>query len=473
MTRVSLQPWSSSNGVDLMLHAYRVVDIRAAEDAHGGDLMSHAAFAIASRACDLLTDLAGRVYGSTILLLVGPGGNGGDALYAGAHLAGRGAQVFGICTHERWHEQAMDAFIRAGGRLLTTTEHLNLDLILDGIYGMGTRGAVDARWVTLASDAFVLSIDLPSGVDADTGQTSGAFIEADLTMATGALKAAHLIDPARSACGVIEVIDLGLDLSTPQVRSWQRVDVADALEKVAIDPQISDKYRQGVVALLAGSDTYPGAGRLAAGSAIAMGAGMIRHLSGVDLRAELPEIVAVDGQSNALAIGPGLMPEHEGAARELLSRDLPAVVDAGAIAWVPAQRPRTIITPHAGELARLLGVERSDVEARRLEHVRMATERLGVAVLLKGSTTIISSASGEVAVNPTGSSALATAGSGDVLTGMIGALVSRGMEVTDAAIAAAWIHGLAGAYAQSGASGIIEMIPAALAAVREGDADVE
>lgn len=453
-----------------MLRAYQVSDIRRAEEAGGDALMRQAAFAIAARAADLLVDLAGGVYGSTVLLLVGPGANGGDALFAGADLARRGARVLARCSHMQSHVEGMHAFQSAGGEVVQGdgSNITSIDLVVDGIYGMGARGALAEELrplIAITESVFTLSIDLPSGVVPDTGVVDGLHVQADLTLATGALKTAHLIDPARTASGVIEVIDLGLQLheSVPAVSMWQRADVAAAL--VPIDPTLVDKYRRGVLALLAGSKAYPGAGLLAAQAAIATGAGMVRHLGAVDLRSEVPELVSIDGQAQALAIGPGLTDGERDQAVELLARDLPAVVDAGATAWVTPGRADTVITPHAGELVRLLDVERSAVEAQRLNHLRQAADRLGVTVLLKGSTTLIATADGQVFANPTGSPALATAGSGDVLTGMIGGLLAQGLSVVDAAICAAWLHGVAGAYAQSGASGIIEMIPAALAMV--------
>lgn len=451
-----------------MIAAYGVDAIRQAEAPFGSALMERAAFAIASRCADLLVDLAGGVYGSTVLLLVGPGANGGDALFAGAHLARRGARVLAICSHDRWHQPGMAAFERAGGVVTNTDAAIDPHLVIDGIYGMGARGALDQHVAPLLRwcDAFTVSIDLPSGVYPDSGVVDGLHVQADLTLATGALKAAHLVDPARESCGVIEVIDLGLDHELasvdPLLHAWQAEDVAQLLTAHQPDATIADKYRRGVLALLAGSRDYPGAGLLAAQAAINIGIGMVRHLGDTDLRIELPEVVAIDGQAQAIAVGPGLTDSAHDEVKALLERALPAVVDAGAIPWVTPGRPDTVITPHAGELARLLDVHRSEIERDRLHHLRMAVERTGVHVLLKGSTTLIGTPDGKVFANPTGSMALATAGSGDVLTGLIGGLLARGCDPLDAAVAGAFIHGVAGGQAQSGASGIAEMIPLAV-----------
>lgn len=458
-----------------MRSAYRVAEIRRAEAHAGSDLMERAAFAIAARAADVLISLAGRVYGSSVLIVVGPGANGGDGLLAGAQLARRGAQVFALAVTERWHTQAMATFISAGGRVIDRSQVAPMHLVIDAIYGIGGRGPLDASLLTLfgseTDQPFVLSIDLPSGVEPDSGAISGAAVDADLTMATGALKAAHLIDPARHSCGVVELIDLDLPLGAPWISSWQGADIAALFDRLAISPITADKYRRGVLTLFAGSAMYPGAGALAARGALAMGVGMIRH-HGPALLDEVPEIVMVDGQSDALAIGPGLTEADRDKARELLGRHLPAVVDAAAVTWVSSQKVdplTTVITPHAGELARLLQVGRDEVERDRLTYLLQAVQRFNVTVVLKGSTTLIASPDGRISANPTGSIGLATAGSGDVLTGMIGALLARGCEAHEAAVAAVWLHGVAGSLAQAGASAVVEMLPRALAAISHTD----
>lgn len=445
-----------------MRYAYSAQTVRDIEARAQGDLMAHAAFAIASRAADLLVDLHGRVYGSRVLLLVGPGSNGGDALFAGAHLAKRGAQVQAWLTHDRFHEEGMRTFLAVGGRRIAEIP-TDADLVIDGIVGMGSRGALQS--VPALADSFVLSIDLPSGVDPDTGQIHGPHLDADLTLATGAYKAAHFIDPAHEACGVVELIDLELPFDPADAvlcESWQRDDVARLLNSIAIDSTTVDKYRRGVLGLCAGSQTYPGAGALCVEGALGAGVGMIRSYSGaID---GYPEVVTTDGQVQAVVIGPGVT--EFGLAIELLAREVPAVVDAGAIAHCPQARPRTVLTPHAGELARYLEVDRQWIEEHRLAAVVRAAQQSQMIVLLKGSTTLIASPDGRVAINPTGTAALATAGSGDVLAGIVGALLARGAEPFDAAVAGAWIHGVAGSFAEVGASAIAAMVPAAISSIR-------
>lgn len=444
-----------------MRYAYSPATVRSVEERASHDLMSVAAFAIAARTSDLLCDLHGRVYGARVALLVGPGSNGADALYAGVHLLRRGVSVHAWVAQARCNQDAMAAFLHAGGTVVDSLD--KCDLIIDGIVGMGSKGSLSQ--IPELPDAFTVAIDLPSGVVPDTGEAEGLYISADLTLATGAYKVAHFIDPAHDACGVVELIDLGLDFTGEQIRCevWQREDVAELLQQIETPHVRADKYSKGVLGICAGSQQYPGAGALCAESAIGSGVGMVRSFSGY--LPDLPEVVAADGQIQALAVGPGLVEFDD--ARALLSRDVPAVVDAGAIAHVAAGRAQTLITPHAGELSRLLSVERTWIEAHRYEAVQLAAKQTGLVVLLKGSTTLVAAPDGRCAVNPTGSAALATAGSGDVLTGIIGALMAQGASPFDAAVVGAWLHGLAGSYAESGASAIAQMVPAAFAAIRQ------
>jgi ADP-dependent NAD(P)H-hydrate dehydratase / NAD(P)H-hydrate epimerase len=220
----------------------------------------------------------------------------------------------------------------------------------------------------------------------------------------------------------------------------------------------SDKYRRGVVGVAAGSDQYPGAAVLCTGGAVRGGAGMVRYVgpegaAGL-VRQRWPEVVVGEGRVQAWAVGSGTGADAADRLSRAFPAGVPTVVDADALAALPkvsGPRPDCLLTPHAGELARLLGVDRGDVEARRIEHARRAAEELGAVVLLKGSTTVVAHPSGRVRVNPTGTPALATAGSGDVLAGLCGALLAGGLEPFDAAAAGAWLHGLAGRLAADGA----------------------
>lgn len=255
-----------------MRTAYSVETVRAAERElmerlPEGALMQRAAAGLAAACADLL----GRVYARRVVLLVGSGDNGGDALYAGARLARRGAGVTAVLlAPERTHPGGLAALLRAGGTSAApgAAEPLlrRADLVVDGIVGIGGKGGLRpeaARLAELAhaSRAAVVAVDLPSGVEADTGEVLGAAVRADLTVTFGTHKPGLLIDPARGYAGSVRLVDIGLDLPDPaDVEALQHADVAARLPFPGAE---SDKYRRGVVGIAAGSARYPGAAVLA------------------------------------------------------------------------------------------------------------------------------------------------------------------------------------------------------------------
>ena len=501
-----------------MRDAYQVAAVRAAEHAlmeivPEGTLMARAAAGLASICAALLRREPGYVYGARVVVLAGSGDNGGDALYAGARLARRGAAVTAIAAGSRVHPGGTAALREAGGRIFDDTEAAagliaplitGADLIVDGLLGIGGHGGLRDPFAALAAraeqarqaGATVVAVDLPSGIDADTGAVDGPAVRADVTVTFGALKPGLLIDPGAGHAGAVELVDIGLGpylKDGPAVRAPQRDDIGELLPRPGA---ASDKYRRGVLGLLAGSDRFTGAVLLSAGGAVHGGAGMVRvvtaDVAAVLVRQAWPETVVTVhpddgdwdlpgsvGRVQAWVAGPGMGTGQDAAARlsAILRTDLPVLVDADGLtilsqhqALLPRRAP-TLITPHAGELARLLGTDPASVEARRLEHARRAAGQLGVTVLLKGSTTVIASPdNGPVLVNPTGTPWLATAGSGDVLSGLTGALLAQGLTPAQAGLAGAYLHGLAGRLAASpdgagqapiGASDLVRALPAA------------
>ncbi|UOE18328.1 NAD(P)H-hydrate dehydratase [Thermobifida halotolerans] len=489
-----------------MRTAHTVETVRAAENAlmarlPDGALMRRAAAGLAAVCVRILP----RVYGARVVLLVGSGDNGGDALFAGAELARRGASVAAVAAGGSAHRRGLAALRAAGGRSASVEEAEALvaaaDLVVDGLVGIGARGALREPYAHLAAltestYAAVVAVDLPSGIDADTGAVPGASVRADVTVTFGTHKPGLFVDPGAERAGVVEFVDIGLagELPEPRVVAPQAADVAALLPRSEAE---TDKYRRGVLGLAAGSDRYRGAAVLAAGGALRTGVGMLRYtgqqgvarevvsrwpeavvsvLDPMDPVASLPKRVA------AWVIGPG-RGLHPTAAAELaavLDTDVPVLVDADATTLL-ARSPElvrgrgapTLLTPHAGELARLLpGAERADIEANRLDHVVRAAEEYGCTVLLKGSTTLVAEPGAPVAANPTGTPLLATAGSGDVLAGMIGALLATGLAPWEAATCGAYLHGLAARTAHDGApvsaSDLFDAIPGALAAVDGG-----
>ncbi|MFG2722213.1 NAD(P)H-hydrate dehydratase [Streptomyces sp. NPDC048416] len=468
-----------------MRTAYDVTTVRAAEAelmAHLPEhaLMQRAAAGLAAACADML----GRVYGARVVLLVGSGDNGGDALYAGARLARRGARVDAVLlSPDRTHPEGLAALRRAGGRVADDPFEVlaSIDLVLDGITGIGGHGGLRPEAVPLAraargSGALVVAVDLPSGVDAGTGEVAGEALRADVTVTFGAYKPGLLIDPAREYAGAVRLIPIGLDLpSVPDVEALQHADVADLLPTPSGE---SDKYRRGVVGVVAGSARYPGAAVLAVAGALRGGAGAVRYVGpgGDAVLARFPETLVSDGppakagRVQAWVVGPGLGEDEGQGVADVLASDVPVLVDADGLRGldprtVRARSAETLLTPHAGEAAALLGVARERVEAERLASVRELAERFGATVLLKGSTTLVASADGPVRANATGTPWLATAGSGDVLSGLAGSLLAAGLRAVDAGSAGAYLHGLAGRRAAGGAPttayAVAEALPAA------------
>ena len=490
-----------------------------------GALMQRAAAGLASVCASLLSAGSGGVYGAKVVVLAGTGDNGGDALYGGARLAGRGAQVTAVQAGPRIHAGGAGALTSNGGRIIPVIPPRApddtrpdrparydagqdvrraigyADLIIDGMLGIGGKGGLREPYATLAqlaatAAATTVAVDLPSGIDADTGAVDGPAVRADATVTFGAVKPGLLIDPGASHAGVTELIDIGLAPyleNPPDVSAPQRADVRVLLPRPDNE---SDKYRRGVLGLLAGSDRYTGAALLATGGAVHGGAGMVRLVTApgaaAAARRAWPEVVITElaerthvrsdeefepstpgderprfledvGRVQAWVAGPGMGTTDAAAARlaAVLATSLPVLVDADGLSLLarnsgllPRPAP-TLLTPHAGELGRLLDADPADIAARRLEHARRAATKFGACVLLKGSTTVVAPPDGlePVLVNTTGTPWLATAGTGDVLAGLAGALLAQGMQPPQAAIAAAYLHGLAARLAAAGGGG--------------------
>ena len=425
-----------------MREAHTVEQVRAAEAAQmaalpAGALMQQAAAGLAYAVLDYL----GGGYGRRAVLLVGPGDNGGDALYAGAMLARRGVQVEAWLLADTVHEKGLTAFERAGGRV-GRPGPTQADVSLDGIVGIGGRPGLREeaqRAIEALGDTPIVAVDVPSGVGVDDGTAGEPHVQAALTVTFGTLKVAHLAGPAALACGSVHLVPLGLDLPAPAVSALQPADVGALVPQPSVDAQ---KYARGVVGVRAGSTTYPGAALLCVSGAASGLAGMVRYDGPVAdvVRQQHPEVVGL-GRVQAWVVGSG---GGETAARALrLSRadGVPVVVDADALIHAePADPDSQVLTPHAGELAAMTGADRKDVEADPLQHARDAAERFRSVVLLKGPHTLIAHPDGRVRATVNGTPWLATAGSGDVLAGLIGSLAAAGLELFDAASVGSWLH---------------------------------
>lgn len=429
-----------------MREAHTVEQVRAAEDVvlarvPDGALMQRAAGGLASAIADFL----GRVYGARVLLLVGAGNNGGDALYAGASLARRGAQVDAVLLGgERTHAAGLAAYRAAGGQVVEPAQVRDADVVVDGIVGIGGTPGLRAEAMAVLDmvDAPVVAVDVPSGVDVDTGETPEAHVVADLTVTFGTLKPCHLLDPAAQACGAVHLVDLGLDLPRADVVALQAPEVRALLPRPTPD---AHKYTRGVVGLRVGSAAYPGAAVLSALGASSGLVGMVRYVGSAtdQVLAVAPEIVGA-GRVQAWVVGSGGGDEAAEALADAFADEVPVLIDADGLRHLDAPPPvPALLTPHAGELAAMLDVPRDDVETAPLRHAREAADRFGAAVLLKGRHTLVAEPGGRVYVNTTGTPWLATAGAGDVLGGLCGALMAAGLEPVLAGAVGSWVAGAA------------------------------
>ncbi|MDN5856853.1 MAG: bifunctional ADP-dependent NAD(P)H-hydrate dehydratase/NAD(P)H-hydrate epimerase, partial [Actinomycetia bacterium] len=319
---------------------------------------------------------------------------------------------------------------------------------------------------------YVVAVDVPSGVDVDGGGVPEPNVVADLTVTFGTYKPALLAPPAARSAGWVHLVDIGLEpyLDEPVLEAFDQPDVGAAYP---VPSGKAHKYARGVVGVDAGSDVYAGAAELCVLGAQGGPSGMVRFGGAEAIVGEVvgrhPEVVAGRGRVQAWVVGPGTADRAESALRDAVVDGVPLVVDADSLAyWRPGMADNVLLTPHAGELARMLDVERADVEAQPLAYVRKAAERLEATVLLKGSHTLIAERGRPARVVSAATPWLATAGAGDVLAGIAGALLAAGLRPLDAGSVAAWLHGTAARLAASDvapitASDVAAAIPEATA----------
>lgn len=458
-----------------MLRAHAVQAVRDAEEALmartvDGELMRRAARGLA----DAIADVPA---GELLLVLVGPGNNGGDALYAAAHLLDRGVRVdLCLLDADTVHAEGLAAATAAGARIVEAPRGHRW--VLDGILGIGARpGLRDraAHWAAWIDEhePFVVSVDVPSGVDVDAGTVPGPHVVADRVVTFGTYKIASFVDPAASAggSGAPVLVDIGLDphLPTPALEAIEDADGPAWADRLHPGAQ-THKYGRGVLGVAAGSEQYAGAAHLCVAGAQAGPVGMLRFVGSEALSQRVvdraPEVVAGRGRVQAWVVGPGAGDDVGERLADAWEDDVPVVVDAGALEHLPEPVPGpALLTPHAGELAAMLGVERDVVEAAPLEHARRAAERWRATVLLKGRRTLVVAPDGRGRVNLSGTPWLATAGAGDVLAGLAGSLLAAGLDPLDAGSLAAFWHGRAAEAANPGGPIVASDVAAALPAV--------
>ncbi|MGO2024167.1 MAG: NAD(P)H-hydrate dehydratase [Brevibacterium aurantiacum] len=474
----------------MSVFAYPSTVIRDAERPQlvaGVDLMARAARALAQFSAEVLRTRRGQIFGSRVCVLAGPGNNAGDALYAAAALARRGVHITVITLFDRTHTEGLAAARGAGAEVIgfpgspdfgdpnvemdlrqpaavssSPRAHIlrelsRSDLVFDAILGTGGRRGLPEHVASLIRDwrssgtstggrtapPAVIAVDTPSDLSPDEAGAEDRF-HADHTVTFGGLKT-ELIDPRVTAfTGTVHMVDIGLELDEDQATA-EVVDTSDLGADFPRPHAEGHKYSRGVVGVLAGSEEYPGAGVLTTTSAVNCGIGMVRSL-GSPMVAELviglhAEVVPASGRTDAVLMGPG-NPEDEyvrACVDDLVDTDVPVVLDAGALEMVGraesvkgtwlAERP-VVLTPHAGELARLLSrllgeiITSSRINADPIGWAQRAARLSGCLVVLKGHQTVIACPDGFCVLPEAGPASLATAGSGDVLAGIIGAMVA-------------------------------------------------
>jgi ADP-dependent NAD(P)H-hydrate dehydratase / NAD(P)H-hydrate epimerase len=402
---------------------YTADEMRAAEAGHDvGAMMQRAGRAVAEEAIRRFPD-ARRV-----LVYAGGGANGGDARIAGDVL-------------------------QAHGRQLVEEEP---ELVVDGLLGTGLRGAPRPEAAEEierinAGAAKVVAVDIPSGVNASTGEVEGTAVRADVTVTFHGRKVGHVVAPGRFHCGDVVVADIGLEPGETR----NALITEEILQRVPRKRDGDNKYTAGSVLVVGGARGTTGAAALTARAAFRADAGYVTIAAPSDALSTLETLVveavkrpleqasAAAERASALALGPGLGREHGTLVRQLLeTTEIPAVVDADALhELAPFERDApTVLTPHSGELGRLLGRDSQDVDAHRLDALAQAVERYRCVVLLKGADTLVGAPGEGVWVVGDNVPQLATAGTGDVLTGIVAAFLAKGMDAREAAAAAAVAH---------------------------------
>ena len=460
-----------------------------------------------------------------VAVLCGKGNNGGDGLVIARHLhnQGRAVRVYLFATADELQGSTAENLRMAAAAGVDIVEILGaeawqshrdelagFDCIVDALFGTGITGALrghfgDVVAAVNANGAAVVAVDLPSGLSADSGDVVGPAVQADLTVTFAAPKWCHVFPPASEHCGELGVVDI----SIPQ----EEIDaIEDAPEVITpdecadfLEPREPDTHKgsYGRVLVVAGAPGTSGAAVLTALGALRGGAGLVSvatpetvHLAVASQLTEalvwpvaasddaglgayaVNRILELAGDADVIAVGPGVgtAPETVSAIRRLIAEvSAPTVIDAdglnafaGSVGLLATSGPPRILTPHPGEMARLLDSSTAEVQADRTGAARELAERTGATVLLKGYRTLVCAPSGTLAVNPTGNPGMATGGSGDVLTGLIAALVGQGVEATAAARVGALLHGEAGDLAAEAvgeialiASDIVEYLPEA------------
>lgn len=408
--------------------------------------------------------------GQRVLIACGPGNNGGDGYVAARWLAAWGLDVSVAATGDSKTDLAIAARAGWNGVVEALGDAPNAPVLVDAVFGTGLTRALPTKIAgplqRLASAAnIVIAVDLPSGVGTDDGRDHGA-VRADITISLGAAKPAHLLQPSASLCGTVLIADIGIACASN----------VSVLERPNLPPPgpTDHKYTRGMVAVVGGA--MAGAAALSATAAVRSGAGYVVGI-GVDgqiphaiVRRDIGELSGLlgDKRVGAVVIGPGLGHDDNAAAvlAKAIASDRPLILDGDALRQgLPRRDAPTIMTPHGGEFTRMFG---NSVfiggAASKIDRARAAADQTGATIAFKGADTVIASPGGRVTLCPPASAWLSTAGTGDVLAGIAGAMLARGFAPHDAACAAVWLHGEAARRAGKGmiADDLLLHLPACL-----------
>ena len=452
----------------------------------------------------VLMELAGRCVSDwlharcpkgRVAFLCGPGNNGGDGLVAARAWTDRGGQaVVFLMTQDLKGDAARNLERARNWKLdlhpLDDFRAGSFDWYVDSLFGTGLSRPLNLPTIATLPSERTLAVDIPSGIHADTGQVMGQAVRAHTTITFGPPKLGQLL--AAQHCGHLVVETIGFPRQELESEEWPGQWMTPSLARrwLPLHGPFSNKRNTGKVLVIAGSTRYPGAGALATLGALRAGAGLVFAWGPAALRlpleaipipscgdwlskADLPRILEKLEEVDALCLGPGLgtQPETLQVVRELLEKNpLPAVVDADALGGLPESlSPRVLLTPHAGELARLLRAKASDLEKDRLRSAVQAARNFNCTILFKGAATLVATAGGRYIVSNQGTPVLAQGGSGDVLSGVCAALLSQGLDCLEAGGLGAFLQGTAGRLSGIkvglGAEALAGWIPAALTQV--------
>ncbi|MDD3890086.1 MAG: NAD(P)H-hydrate dehydratase [Syntrophomonadaceae bacterium] len=466
------------------------------------------------RTVEIADDLLGDPQEKSVVVIAGKGNNGGDGLVIARHLINSGAsvttflmsdadaltpdsytnyQILSKMTEDIYplcKEEDLD-------KLMTTV--LTADLLIDAMYGIGLKGSLnefDSAIVKIInwSNVPVIAVDIPSGVEADTGKVHGEAVIASHTVTFALPKIGLILEPGKNCAGTLSVADISIPAQLLQDSNLQNNLIDESMVKSMIKPRLPESHKgtYGHVLVLGGSQGLTGAVIMASHAALRSGAGTVTAALPESLvpavtaglvevmTAPLPETrqaaIAIEalpaignllGTASVCTVGPGMSryPEANAILRFVLeSSGIPVVIDAdglnaleGDIAVLKDRQIPVVLTPHPGEMARLTGTTIDEVQSNRIEFAREYARQWGVTLVLKGNKTVIANSSGDTYVNITGNPGMATAGSGDVLCGIISGLIAQGLKPQDAAIAGVYLHGLAGDQAAEliGARGLV------------------